>query len=1275
MGFLKEIFSRPLIGPKGRGDAGIKPRGPVDRAILRMPPRDVRPPIQLNTPNISNIQNEQGQPAGYSRPIAYADQNTIDTLLQQLRDPSNTHHRWGHGDPLMGVRGILADALDEAGRGEEAGLLRMPNRHVLVTREGQVRPGRMRDEENDEWPRSTIHDTDVDIHRLGQLHIPTGSMLDHLYNGHELDAWDLERASDQALRLLERYDDAVEQADKYGHDDWESAENAEHAQHVYAAIQKRIWDLSETEDETYQPPQQFSRYSAQDERGNPVQYDSGRELTPEEKSRARKVDLIVLPSYIPGTSCGSCRYFNADGDCSHPMVRMKVESRYCCREWDAYGVERVAGGTSPAYYERVGVIRYGDEDGLLDAIRRNPMDVGARGALADLWDEIHNGGEENHRTAHLRSGNPLYVSSDGSLIFPGDSVVTVARAGSRMAGRYPLYQTAIYTALPHRDGHLSWRRTGSVSDETSGYRPTGPMVERAKSHAAAVGFPYLEGVRHGYVAGTVLQPAPPPPPIDPDSIDPNQFAGPFMASRYERRHSPTEFDYGEKKYRRGQFIPGTVMFTHKGTNPPQQTERQDARWRPTPDRTDYAEEDGPWTGMNEEAGFHQAMEAGPRDVVTPLVYADWLDEHGHPGLARVIREHYRQRTEAEAKGTQSGGAHTYTHSFRGGWEGLANQLKSEGVWGPHAAAAGRSTFGPTSMYLVSATIPASHDEYKRFHFQAWLPGQDAAETLRQLYREGFGTGDTETRDYTQNRERLFGEHPEPTPPVVAPPEDYTRATAAPAGGGERIEYDCGVGACDVQDGRGQALHELQTAPAEPDKELDGTGEVELVDLPHMRGVWKPAEGETDAWRHGVPKGEYYIREVAASTLADILGFGDLVPPTALRQDGDELGSMQEYVPGETGHDLIQDGHSQSSLGVSPEDVTRAAVFDYILGSEDRHTGNWVIDQGGKITLIDNGISLPVEHDDRDFFEDWLWVAAADHPMPDLTLLRAQWPRVEQAMRGLGIEEEAINLLYDRMDWATSGRYKTFGDLPYPADPHHSVRDRLSRPHPQSEEALEELEHPTTYADDPVSRVRESKRQREASRRRDLGKMDPVEALQKVAGLLELHGPLSQGHILKRSGIPAATLKAALDHAQQHGVLGFSETGTGAKKARVWSLNPGWGSGSFGESYQPSYSTSPEYRRAASLAQAKQKRRLSSLPPEKAVARIQEVLGRHGQLRHGDLARLANMHPEALQAALAHGEQFGVVVGEDQPVPNNPNKTVRVWSLPDPTPQDESGQPL
>lgn len=61
-----------------------------------------------------------------------ATEGDVNNLLAQLQQPEHNEHRWGLDDPLSGLRGVAADALDEQGRSDEAKALRTPNQRVFV---------------------------------------------------------------------------------------------------------------------------------------------------------------------------------------------------------------------------------------------------------------------------------------------------------------------------------------------------------------------------------------------------------------------------------------------------------------------------------------------------------------------------------------------------------------------------------------------------------------------------------------------------------------------------------------------------------------------------------------------------------------------------------------------------------------------------------------------------------------------------------------------------------------------------------------------------------------------------------------------------------------------------------------------------------------------------------------------------------------------------------------------------------------------------------------
>lgn len=112
-------------------------------------------------------------------------------------------------------------------------------------------------------------------------------------------------------------------------------------------------------------------------------------------------------------------------------------------------------------------------------------------------------------------------------------------------------------------------------------------------------------------------------------------------------------------------------------------------------------------------------------------------------------------------------------------------------------------------------------------------------------------------------------------------------------------------------------------------------------------------------------------EVAASRVADVIGMGDLVPATVYRkarssdefmpeggQFSEDVGSVQAFVPNaRTAMEAVDFNNPDSIWGSDPNDVARAAAFDYLIGSGDRHANNWMLDGKGKISLIDNGIAF------------------------------------------------------------------------------------------------------------------------------------------------------------------------------------------------------------------------------------------------------------------------------------------------------------------------------
>jgi hypothetical protein len=119
----------------------------------------------------------------------------------------------------------------------------------------------------------------------------------------------------------------------------------------------------------------------------------------------------------------------------------------------------------------------------------------------------------------------------------------------------------------------------------------------------------------------------------------------------------------------------------------------------------------------------------------------------------------------------------------------------------------------------------------------------------------------------------------------------------------------------------------------------------------LKSVYKPARGEEDRTaRAGVEAGSFHRREWLACMVDRALGLG-IVPPTVLRREDDGIGSVQAWVPEAMPAGLVPERQPDQ------EDLVKLALFDYLIGSQDRHKNNYLIDRNGKLKAIDNGVSF------------------------------------------------------------------------------------------------------------------------------------------------------------------------------------------------------------------------------------------------------------------------------------------------------------------------------
>ena len=142
----------------------------------------------------------------------------------------------------------------------------------------------------------------------------------------------------------------------------------------------------------------------------------------------------------------------------------------------------------------------------------------------------------------------------------------------------------------------------------------------------------------------------------------------------------------------------------------------------------------------------------------------------------------------------------------------------------------------------------------------------------------------------------------------------------------------------------------------------------------QKGNFKPSRGEVYRGedgrpvRAGIKGGQQAERELGAWEVAKLVGMDDMVAPVQIRNcdvPGGEnarksfpaakqiKGSFAVWQEGDVAKEIYDD----KTKFDGDEDQRRTALFDYIIGNQDRHHGNWVIGGDGKMKLIDHGLAF------------------------------------------------------------------------------------------------------------------------------------------------------------------------------------------------------------------------------------------------------------------------------------------------------------------------------
>lgn len=160
------------------------------------------------------------------------------------------------------------------------------------------------------------------------------------------------------------------------------------------------------------------------------------------------------------------------------------------------------------------------------------------------------------------------------------------------------------------------------------------------------------------------------------------------------------------------------------------------------------------------------------------------------------------------------------------------------------------------------------------------------------------------------------------------------------------------------DGKERIKKDLREGAIKSRKDLShGINTVELTSN-GIKGVFKSKSGEyNEMVRGGIRPGTQYIREVCAYDVDEAFRF-DLVPKTVFREIEGEIGSHQQFIENaEMGGQLQFGGWKE----LSPAVKEKFSFLDYIIGNEDRHGGNYLLEQISgteyKLYAIDNGLSF------------------------------------------------------------------------------------------------------------------------------------------------------------------------------------------------------------------------------------------------------------------------------------------------------------------------------
>lgn len=172
-----------------------------------------------------------------------------------------------------------------------------------------------------------------------------------------------------------------------------------------------------------------------------------------------------------------------------------------------------------------------------------------------------------------------------------------------------------------------------------------------------------------------------------------------------------------------------------------------------------------------------------------------------------------------------------------------------------------------------------------------------------------------------------------------------------------------------------------------------------------KGVFKPHTGESPGARKEISDGYQTEREVGAWEVAKLCGLEDLCTPCIVREHEGERGALLEFNQGDVAARKDRDERYDGT-----DNLARAAAFDFVIGNEDRHMGNWMITPNGGLKMIDHGLTFPDKAAYRRKNDGTLQGAALNQakvPKETIDKMVANKEKIVESLKKLGLPEASV----------------------------------------------------------------------------------------------------------------------------------------------------------------------------------------------------------------------------------------------------------------------------